>query len=193
VRGRTVIDLCAAPGGKTAQLAAGGARVIAVERSAPRLKRLKENLIRLNLAAEIVQADAATWQPPEPADAVLLDAPCSATGTIRRHPDVARLKTPEDVTALAATQARLLGIALRMVKPGGILVYCACSLQPEEGPLQAASLLAGGGATRIPIQTDEVGGLAGLVDGNGNLRTLPCHLADRGGLDGFYAVRWRRS
>lgn len=193
VRGRTVIDLCAAPGGKTAQLAAGGARVIAVERSASRLKRLKENLTRLNLAAEIVQADAATWQPPEPADAVLLDAPCSATGTIRRHPDVARLKTPEDVTALAATQARLLAAAIEMIKPGGTLVYCACSLQPEEGPLQAASMQTCGGATRIPIQAGEVGGLVELIDAHGDLRTLPCHLADRGGLDGFYAVRWRRS
>lgn len=193
VRGRTVIDLCAAPGGKTAQLAALNARVIAVERAAPRLKRLRENLARLNLQAELVHADAARWRPAEPADAVLLDAPCSATGTIRRHPDVARLKTPDDVTALAATQARLLAAALTMVKPGGILVYGACSLQPEEGPRHAAGVLADGGAMRIPIQAGEVGGLAELIDVHGDLRTLPCHMAKYGGLDGFYAVRLRRT
>lgn len=192
VRGRTVIDLCAAPGGKTAQLAALGARVIAVERAAPRLKRLRENLARLNLPAELVHADAARWRPAEPADAVLLDAPCSATGTIRRHPDVARLKTPDDVTALAATQARLLAAALTMVKPGGILVYGVCSLQPEEGLRHAAVVLTDGSATRIPIQAGEVGGCAELVDAHGDLRTLPCHLAEHGGLDGFYAVRLRR-
>jgi 16S rRNA (cytosine967-C5)-methyltransferase len=193
VRGRSVIDLCAAPGGKTAQLAAAGACVTAIERTASRLKRLKENLARLNLQAEIVQADAAKWRPAELADAVLLDAPCSATGTIRRHPDVARLKTPDDVATLAVTQARLLAAALAMVKPGGVLVYGACSLQSEEGPLQTAAILAGSGATRIPIRAGEVGGLAELIDTNGDLRTLPCHLAGHGGLDGFYAVRLRRT
>jgi 16S rRNA (cytosine967-C5)-methyltransferase len=193
VRGRTVIDLCAAPGGKTAQLAALGARVIAIERTASRLERLKENLARLNLAAEIVHADAARWRPAEPADAVLLDAPCSATGTIRRHPDVAWLKTPDDVTTLAVTQARLLAAALAMIKPGGMVVYGACSLQPEEGSAQTAAVLAGGGAMRIPIDAGEVGGRAELIDAQGDLRTLPCHLAEHGGLDGFYAVRLRRT
>lgn len=193
VRGRTVIDLCAAPGGKTAQLAAAGARVIAIERTASRLERLKENLARLNLAADIVHADAARWRPAEPADAVLLDAPCSATGTIRRHPDVAWLKTPDDVTTLAVTQARLLAAALAMVNPGGMVVYGACSLQPEEGSAQTAAVLAGGGATRIPIDAGDVGGLAELIDANGDLRTLPCHMAEHGGLDGFYAARLRRT
>lgn len=193
VSGRAVIDLCAAPGGKTAQLAARGARVTALDRSAPRLARLRENLARLGLAAECVAADAAAWRPPEPADAVLLDAPCSATGTLRRRPDVARLKGPEDVARLAAMQDRLLAAALAMLKPGGTLVYCTCSLEPEEGPQRIAALLAGGApAELVPIAAAEVGGLAEIVSPDGTLRTLPSHLAGRGGLDGFYVARLRR-
>src|SRR6185436_15647536 len=138
---RRVIDLCAAPGGKTAQLAAAGARVVAVEQSKPRLDRLRENLARLNLTAELVGADAATWRPLAPADAVLLDAPCSATGTIRRHPDLPWRKSAKDVPALAAAQQRLLASAAAMVKPGGRLVYAVCSLQPEEGPAPIARFL----------------------------------------------------
>lgn len=190
--GRRVIDLCAAPGGKTAQLAAAGADVVAVERSPERLRQLAGNLDRLKLKAELVCADAAEWQPPTPADAVLLDAPCTATGTIRRHPDVARIKTEADVTALATIQARLLAAAAHMVKPGGTLIYCACSLQPEEGPAQIEALLAGGNVVRIPVAPAEVGGLADAITAAGDVRTLPCHLADLGGMDGFYIARLRR-
>jgi 16S rRNA (cytosine967-C5)-methyltransferase len=193
VGGRTVIDLCAAPGGKTVQLAALGAEVTAVDRTAKRLARLTANLARLNLSANTVTADATQWQPPTPADAVLLDAPCSATGTIRRHPDVAWLKRPEDVAKLADLQARLLRAAVNMVKPRGTLIYCSCSLQPEEGPQQIARLLAERSPVeRLPIAAAEVGGLVELITADGDLRTLPCHLPDRGGLDGFYAARLRR-
>lgn len=193
VRGQRVIDLCAAPGGKTAQLAAAGADVVAVDRSAPRLERLRRNLTRLDLQATTVVADAAAWQPDRPADAVLLDAPCSATGTIRRHPDVPWLKRPEDVAKLAALQARLLQAAIAMVKPGGTIVFCTCSLQPEEGPAQVAALLHESAAIeRLPIQPSEVGGIDSLIDADGDLRTLPCHLAEQGGIDGFFAARLRR-
>lgn len=192
VAGRRVIDLCAAPGGKTAQLAAAGAEVVAVERSPERLRQLEGNLERLRLKAELVCADAAEWQPAEPADAVLLDVPCSATGTIRRHPDVARIKRPGDVAALAAIQARLLAAGIRMTRPGGTLVYCACSLQPEEGPAQVEALLAGGGLARVPVEAQEVGGLAEAITSAGDVRTLPCHLAELGGMDGFYIARLRR-
>ncbi len=193
VAGRRVIDLCAAPGGKTAQLAARGARVTAVDRSPKRLRRVRENLDRLGLTAELVAADAADWRPEEPADAVLVDAPCSATGTIRRHPDVARLKKPDDVAKLAIVQDRLLKAALAMAAPGGTIVYCACSLQPEEGPERIAALLAGGAAAELlPIGPAEVGGRDELL-ADGALRTLPCHLADLGGIDGFYAARLRRA
>jgi 16S rRNA (cytosine967-C5)-methyltransferase len=193
VAGSTVIDLCAAPGGKTAQLAAAGAHVIAVDRSAKRLERLTANLARLGLSAQTLTADATQWQPPAPADAVLLDAPCSATGTIRRHPDVAWLKTPEDMAKLADLQARLLRAAVGMVRGGGTLIYCTCSLQPEEGPQQIARLLADRAPLRrAPIAAAEVGGLVELITADGDLRTLPCHLPDQGGLDGFYAARLRK-
>jgi 16S rRNA (cytosine967-C5)-methyltransferase len=193
VDGQAVIDLCAAPGGKTVQLAALGAEVTAVDRTAKRLARLTANLARLNLTAQTMTADATQWQPPAAADAVLLDAPCTSTGTIRRHPDVAWLKRPEDVAKLADLQARLLRAAVNMVKPGGTLIYCTCSLQPEEGPQQIARLLAERAPVeRLPISAPEVGGLVELITADGDLRTLPCHLPDRGGLDGFYAARLRR-
>ena len=193
VAGRNVIDLCAAPGGKTAALAAAGARVTAVDRSAARVRRLTENLRRLDLPVTAVAADAAVWRPEAPADAVLLDAPCSATGTIRRHPDVARLKRPGDLPGLIATQSRLLAAAVEMLRPGGRLVYCVCSLQPEEGPERIAGLLAADPRLRRePIAPAEVGGLAELITPAGDLRTLPSQLPDRGGLDGFYACRLRR-
>src|SRR5262249_13532445 len=134
--GATVIDLCAAPGGKTANLALGGARVMAVDRSARRLEQVRDNLRRLRLESELVAADE--WRPPTPATHVLLDAPCSATGTMRRHPDVARLKRPEDLPRLTALQDRLLDSAIAMLAPGGTLVYCTCSLQPQEGPERIA-------------------------------------------------------
>jgi len=193
IAGKRVIDLCAAPGGKTAQLAAAGANVIAVDRSAPRLERLHSNLTRLGLNATTVVADATLWQPDQPADAVLLDAPCSATGTIRRHPDVPWLKQPNDVAKLAALQARLLQAAIAMVKPGGLIVFCTCSLQPEEGPTHIDALLRKDAPVeRLPIQPAEVGGLDALIDANGDLRTLPCHLSEQGGIDGFFAARLQR-
>lgn len=193
IRGKHVIDLCAAPGGKTAQLAAAGARVTAIDRSPERLARLTANLKRLGLEAEVIAADAASWRPPQPADAVLLDAPCSATGTIRRHPDIPHLKSPRDVTDAAAAQRKLLEAAIPMVRPGGILVYAVCSLQPEEGEAQIEALLAKGAPVRRrDVTAPDVGGLRELVSPAGDLRTLPSHIPERGGLDGFYAARLER-
>lgn len=193
VRGKAVIDLCAAPGGKTLQLAAAGARVTAVDISAKRLQRVRENLDRVGLDATLVTADAVTWRPDAPASHVLLDAPCTATGTIRRHPDVARLKTPHDVARLVQTQDRLLANAAGMLAPGGTLVYAVCSLQPEEGPERVSALLArDSGLKRVPITPDEIGGFVEAITPDGDLRTLPCHWAERGGMDGFYAARLSR-
>ncbi|MFI5337947.1 MAG: methyltransferase domain-containing protein, partial [Opitutales bacterium] len=190
VAGKRVLDLCAAPGGKTAQLALAGAVVTALDRSAQRLRRVAENLARLRLKAAVVAADVELWRPDEPADAVLLDAPCTATGAIRRHPDIRYLKTPADVVRMAAEQDRLLRAALAMLRPGGLLVYAVCSLEPEEGPLRIAALLdAGAPVRRRAIEPVELGGLPELVSDAGDLRTLPCHLSARGGLDGFYACR----
>ena len=193
---RTVLDLCAAPGGKTAQLAAAGARVIALDRSSPRLRRLGDNLARLGLEAHCIVADATTWQPAadEPAaDAVLLDAPCSATGTMRRHPDVAYTKLPADLARLIDLQARLLRAALGHLRPGAILVYVVCSLEPVEGRDQIAALLAAHrDLQRVPIEPVEVAGQGQFVTTDGDLQTLPCHFAGAGGLDGFYAARLRR-
>jgi 16S rRNA (cytosine967-C5)-methyltransferase len=188
------IDLCAAPGGKTAELAAAGIAVTAVDRSPQRLRRLRANLDRLGLAAEIVEADASRWRPDALAEAVLLDAPCSATGTIRRHPDLPWLKNPEDLPKLTALQDRLLKNAIAMTRPGGVIVYAVCSLQPEEGPARIAALLARGApVARVPIEPQEIGGLAELLTPEGELRSLPCHLAEQGGMDGFYACRLRRT
>ena len=142
VAGLDVADLCAAPGGKTAALAAAGARVTAVDISPARLQRLRDNLRRLALPAEIVEADAATWSPGLTFDAVVLDAPCTATGTIRRHPDILRLKTPDDIPRMADLQARMLTNAATLVRPGGLLIYSTCSLQPEEGEHQLPPFLA---------------------------------------------------
>jgi len=190
VAGRRVVDLCAAPGGKALQLAAAGALVTALDRSGKRLRRLGANLARLGLSAEIVEADATTWRPEQDFDAVLLDAPCSATGTLRRHPDGLWLKSPADVTKLAALQGRLLSAAAALLRPGGTLVYCVCSLEPEEGIAQIEALLAADiPLARAPIRADEIGGLAELITPDGDLRTLPCHLAERGGMDAFFAAR----
>ena len=188
--GRTVYDLCAAPGGKTAQLAAAGADVTAVDRAAPRCKRLHDNLARLRLKAETVTADAAGWAPSAKADAVLLDAPCLATGTLRRHPDIPYLKTKADLDTLVALQARLLDHAATLLRPGGMLVYCTCSLEPEEGERQVESFLSRTpGFTRNTIQPAELPGLEMAVTPTGDLRMLPHYLADQGGIDGFYIAR----
>jgi 16S rRNA (cytosine967-C5)-methyltransferase len=190
---QSVIDVCAAPGGKTAQLVAAGARVTAVDRSAARLRRLAENMERLGLPVEQVAADAALWKPKHPADAVLLDAPCTATGTIRRHPDILWSKSPHDLERLCHVQDRLLGAAVEMLRPGGLLVYCTCSLQPEEGPLRIELLLSGGAPVeRLPVDPEEIGGVAEFVTAQGDLRTLPSHWPELGGIDGFYAARLRR-
>jgi len=196
VAGRRVADLCAAPGGKTAQLAAAGARVTAVDRSPARLARLRENLARLGLAAEIVEADVLEWQA-EPFDAVLIDAPCSSTGTIRRHPDIPWLKREADLAAMMALQARLLDKAVNLTKPGGTLVYCTCSLEPDECELQISALLARNPRlVRRPVAAAELNGQEAFIAAAGDLRTLPSHWPDpdprMGGLDGFYAARLER-
>ena len=196
VRGKAVADLCAAPGGKTAQLAFAGARVIAVDRSPTRVNRLRENLTRLALEAETVVADALDWQG-GPFDAVLLDAPCASTGTIRRHPDIPWLKSEADIVALTSLQQRLLDRAVELLKPGATLVYCVCSLEPEEAEHQIAALLARDRrVARMPVAAQEVAGRADFLTAEGDLRTLPQQLPDPdprwGGLDGFYAARLAR-
>jgi 16S rRNA (cytosine967-C5)-methyltransferase len=191
-RGETAVDLCAAPGGKTLQLAAAGAKVVAVDRSAGRIKRVSENLARTGLGAEVVVADAAEWRDGRGFDAVLLDAPCSATGTFRRHPDVLWVASPADIPKLAQVQAKLLDSAARRVKPGGRLVYCVCSLEPEEGEGQVAAFLARTpGFTLDPIAPGEGGAPEASLRNDGTLRILPHHR--EGGTDGFYVARLRRA
>jgi 16S rRNA (cytosine967-C5)-methyltransferase len=196
LRSKRVADLCAAPGGKTMQLAHAGAQVTAVDRSAARLARLRDNLARVGLPAETIAADATEWKA-EPFDAVLLDAPCSSTGTIRRHPDVPWIKREADMTALTSLQQRLLDRAAALVKPGGTLIYCVCSMEPEEGADQVTAFLKHEPALRRrPISAAEVGGLPELLTPAGDLRSLPSHLpatdSRLSGLDGFYAARLER-
>jgi 16S rRNA (cytosine967-C5)-methyltransferase len=183
-----VADLCAAPGGKTAQLAATGAHVTAVERDPQRLRRLHDNLARLQLEVAVVQADAAAWTPDAPFDAVLLDAPCSATGTIRRHPDALRLKRARDLIDLTAQQDRLIAAAAKMLRPGGRLIYAVCSLQPEEAlpRLAAAESL---GLVPAPFTEQELAAIPEARTKEGNLRTHPGLWPALGGLDGFFAAR----
>jgi 16S rRNA (cytosine967-C5)-methyltransferase len=192
--GLHILDLCAAPGGKTAQLAAAGAHVTALDQSPARLERLKDNLARLHLTADIVVADAARFQSGGPYDAVLLDAPCTATGIIRRNPDIPHLKTEGDVARLSRLQAAMLDNAVQLVKPGGLVVYCTCSLEPEEGEQQVERLLAQtANIVRIPIEPSEIGGAGHLITADGDLRTLPAHhLGCAAGLDGFFAARLQR-
>jgi len=198
VAGIRVADLCAAPGGKTAQLALGGASVVAVDSSKTRLGLLAENLSRLGLEAERVVADATIWQPGERFDAVLLDAPCSSTGTIRRHPDIPYLKSPKDIEALTGLQARLLDNAASLLKPGGRLVYSTCSLEPEEGEAQIAAFLVRNEALSLDaIEADELFGQADWIEPSGCLRTFPYELRldtpEWSGMDGFFAARLVRN
>jgi 16S rRNA (cytosine967-C5)-methyltransferase len=198
IAGKRVADLCAAPGGKTAQLALAGASVVAVDSSKTRLGLLAENLARLGLEAELVLADAATWQPGELFDAVLLDAPCSSTGTIRRHPDIPYVKSPKDIEALTQLQARLLDNAASLLKPGGRLVYSTCSLEPEEGEAQIAAFLVRNDALSLePIAPGELFGQTDWIEPSGCLRTFPYELKldspEWSGMDGFFATRLVRS
>ncbi|MBV8105793.1 MAG: MFS transporter [Hyphomicrobiales bacterium] len=195
--GMRVVDLCAAPGGKAMELAAAGASVTTIDRSAERLKMLAANFERLKLYSEIVVADALNYDAPR-FDAVLLDAPCTATGTIRRHPDVAWIKRPGDLAQLVRLQAQLLDKAIALTKRDGIIVYCTCSLEPEEGEAQINALLRRNpDVRRVPVEPGEIGGLAECLSPSGDLRTLPCHLwgddPRRSGLDGFFAARLMRA
>jgi 16S rRNA (cytosine967-C5)-methyltransferase len=186
----TVLDLCAAPGGKTLQLAAAGAKVTALDISSPRLARLRENLVRTGLTAEVIATDALHWQPEALFDAVLLDAPCSATGTLRRHPDLPFAKDGSDIPALVTLQAALIDKALTFLKPGGRLVFCTCSLLAEEGEDQLTATLA-----RHPDLTVERPTLPGIdpdwITVDGGLRLRPDYWADIGGMDGFFMARLR--
>ena len=190
IAGKRVADLCAAPGGKTMQLCAAGANVTAVDISARRMVRVGENLARAGLAAELITADASKWTASEPFDAILLDAPCSGTGTLRRHPDIAWLKDEEDVGRLTLTQDRLLLHAVQQLKPGAMLVYAVCSLQEDEGLARIEALLARDSRLkRVPVQPAELPGLDGAITRDGDVRTLPSMWPERGGLDGFYIAR----
>ncbi len=194
VAGREVVDLCAAPGGKSAQLASAGARVIAIDRSTRRLERLVANFQRLGLPIEAVAADALTWRPTRRVEAVLLDAPCTTTGAIRRHPDVPHLKSPDDVARLSVVQENLLRAAVEMLIPGGTLVYCTCSLEAQEGPLRIEALLRSETPiARRKIRAEEIGGHPDWITADGDLRTLPCHLGEYDGLDGFFCARLIKS
>lgn len=191
--GEKIADLCAAPGGKTAQIAAAGADVLAVDRSAKRLKRLSENMQRLGLSADVKTADVLALDSTD-FDAVLLDAPCSATGTLRRHPEIAWTKSMDDVAKLTALQSQLLDKAATMLRPGGRLVYCTCSLEPEEGEEQIEAFLTRhANFSRVPIRAEEIG-LPQAVTPKGDLRTLPSFEAGPGlaGMDGFFAARLRK-
>jgi 16S rRNA (cytosine967-C5)-methyltransferase len=193
VGGKRVLDLCAAPGGKTAELAAAGALVTAVDISAARVKRLEANLARLRLEAECITADALSFDPGRTFDAVLIDAPCTATGTIRRHPDIPWLKREADIAALADVQHRLLAKAASLARPGGVVVFATCSLEPEEGEEQAAAVLSESPLTPQPISAGEIAGFASEWLNDGWLRTLPFYRPDpgaNGGMDGFFAARF---
>jgi len=191
VADKHVLDMCAAPGGKTMQLAAQGAHVTAIDRDAERVKRLQANLKRTGLSAECVTADAASYTPQSPPDAILLDAPCSATGTLRRHPDVAWHRTVRQISDMVPVQRKLVRQAADILKPGGMLVYCVCSLEAEEGAAMADWIKAEGlGLEPSPIGPDELPGLPAEAFQDGALRTLPHYWADRGGMDGFYVIRF---
>lgn len=189
VKGLRVLDACAAPGGKTAQLCVAGADVTALDRSPARLARMRENMERLQLAPNMVEADIASWEPTALFDAILLDAPCSATGTLRRHPEIGWQRRPEELERLAAIQAKLLTTVWAWLKPGGKLVYSVCSLEAEEGEAQLdAFLQAHPDAAILPASLPEGAAPEGVVGAAGYVRSLPSHWADKGGMDGFFAA-----
>ena len=190
--GERVADLCAAPGGKTGQLIAAGANVTAVERDPARMERLAGNLARWGMKANLITAEILEWQPSEPFDAILLDAPCSATGTIRRHPDVMRLKRQGDVRSMAEAQDRLIAAALGMLRPGGRLVYSVCSLQPEEGAPRIGAAL-GRGVRSDPFMPHELETIPEARSPDGYLHTHPAIWPEAGGMDGFFAARLVRT
>jgi len=192
-KNRTAIDLCAAPGGKTMQLAAQGWVVTALDKSAKRLERLSENLKRSGLEAQVAQGDALSWEPSEPADLILLDAPCSATGIFRRHPDVLYRAGPRQIAEMAEQQREMLARAASWVKPGGALIYATCSLERAEGEAQIEAFLAAHGDFRICAPS-----LTALPEGitpteQGTVRTLPGMLEDKGGVDCFFIAHMIRS
>jgi 16S rRNA (cytosine967-C5)-methyltransferase len=192
--GDTALDMCAAPGGKTLQMAAMGACVTALDRSAGRLKRLNENLARTGLSAEVVVADAASWDDARRFDAVLLDAPCSSTGAFRRHPDVLWASKPSDIAKLAEVQTRLLDSAAKRVAAGGRLIYCTCSLEPEEGEAQAAAFLARHPDFQAAPMTPGEGGAAqAALTASGAVRVHPGLAEPKGGSDGFFIARFIRA
>lgn len=194
VKGKRALDLCAAPGGKTLDLCAAGADVTAVDISEKRLQRVSENLSRTGFNAQMVAADVRTFTPDRPAEIVVLDAPCSSTGTLRRHPDVAHLKSPEDIEKLSEVQAALLDAAAEMTAPGGTLLYVTCSLQPEEGEVAVDKFLARTPVfKRDPVTVQDVSGFTDAVSPDGDFRTLPCYRSDIGGMDGFFAARLVRA
>jgi 16S rRNA (cytosine967-C5)-methyltransferase len=191
--GETAADLCAAPGGKTLQLAAAGAEVVAVDRSESRLKRLHENLARMQLSAEVIAADAERWEDQRQFDAVLLDAPCTSTGTFRRNPDVLWATRPSDLAKLADLQHRLLDSAADRVRPGGRLVFCTCSQEREEGETQINAFLRRRPDYRLErVEPADVGAPEASLAAEGWLRILPSHWPERGGVDGFFAARLAR-
>lgn len=195
VQGRVVADLCAAPGGKTMQLAAMGAQVEAVDRSPSRLRRLEENLQRTKLAGavRVSVADSQSWKSDAPLDFILLDAPCSATGTVRRHPDLVHLKTPEDLPRLETLQGALMDHAASLLAPGGTLIFCTCSLQKAEGEQQVAAFLARHPSMkRAEISAADIGGIAEAITPEGDVRILPFHQSALGGMDGFFIARLRK-
>ncbi|WP_095587472.1 RsmB/NOP family class I SAM-dependent RNA methyltransferase [Actibacterium ureilyticum] len=193
-KGEVVFDLCAAPGGKTLQLADAGAKVTAVDVSADRMERVAENLSRMGLTAETVTADVLTWEPPAPADAILLDAPCSATGTIRRHPDLPFAKTAKGIKPLFALQAQMIDRAVALLRPGGRLVFCTCSLLAEEGEAQLSAALERHADLSV---TPDALALPGIdpawIDDLGGLRLRPDFWPDLGGMDGFYIASLRKA
>jgi len=190
VAGQNVLDLCAAPGGKTMQLIAAGAKVTALDISADRLGRLSENLARVGLGAKLIAADVLTFATDQLYDAILLDAPCSATGTIRRHPDLPFAKDGVDLSGLFELQSAMIDKALTLLKPGGRMVYCTCSLLPREGEIQIAQAIVRHPELKVePIDPSTIGLDPAWGTAEGGLRLRPDYWADLGGMDGFYMAR----